>query len=53
VPGDTGIDQIAPARLEPSKRSLLVGAHQARIAGDIGGNDRRELTFGRLRGGGA
>ena len=53
MPGDTGIDQLAPARLELGERAFLVSAHQARIAGDIGGNDRRHLAFGLRRGGGA
>ena len=53
VPGDAGIDQLAPARLELGEGALLVRPHQARIAGDIGGGDRRDLAFGRLRSGGA
>jgi hypothetical protein len=48
VPGETGVDQIAPACLEPSERSFLVRPHQARIAGDIGGNNRNELPFSSL-----
>jgi hypothetical protein len=48
MPGDAGVDQIAPARLELSERSLFVRSHQARVAGNIGNNDRGELAFGRL-----
>ncbi len=49
MPGDAGIDQIAPARFEPSERPFLVRAHQARIAGDVGSDDRGHLAFGLLR----
>jgi hypothetical protein len=44
-----GVDQVSPARLELSERSLLVRPHQARIASNIGGNDRGELEFGLRR----
>jgi hypothetical protein len=52
VPGDARVDQLAPARLELGERPFLVRPHQPRIAGDIGGNDRGELPFGLLDGGG-
>src|SRR3954447_21850202 len=45
VPGKTRVDQIAPACFEPGERSFLIRPHQARIAGDIGGNNRNELPF--------
>jgi hypothetical protein len=46
APGDAGVDQIAPARLEPSEGAFLVRPHQARVAGDVGGDHRGELAFG-------
>ena len=48
VAGDAGIDRLTPARLELGERPLLVRPHQARVAGDIGSDDRGELPF-RLR----
>ena len=39
------------ARRERAQRRLLVDAHQARVALDIGGEDRGELAFGFGRGG--
>src|SRR5947208_94347 len=39
------VDQLGAERLEPAKRAFLVGFDQARIAGDIGREDRREPTF--------
>jgi hypothetical protein len=51
--GNAGIDQIAPARLEPGERSFLVRPHKAGVASDIGSDDRSELAFGMRRGGGA
>jgi len=38
---DLRIDQLGTKRLEPAKRPFLVGFDQARIAGDIGREDRR------------
>jgi hypothetical protein len=39
--GDAWIDQLAPQCPERRERTLLVGADQPRVAGDIGGEDRR------------
>src|SRR5262249_19711237 len=36
---DLGIGHLAPDRLEPRKRSLLVGAHEPAIARNIGGEN--------------
>ena len=44
VLGDLEVAQLAPDRLQRRKRALLVGAHQPRIAGDIGGQDRGEAA---------
>ena len=41
---DLRIDQLGAKRLEPAERSFLVGFDQARIAGDICREDRREPT---------
>ena len=49
--GDLRIDQLAEMRLEPFVRAFLVGAHQARIARHIGGEDRGK-TAGRGHGSG-
>ena len=38
---DHRIDQLGTKRLEPAERPFLVGFDQARIAGDIGREDRR------------
>src|SRR5271166_5357992 len=43
--GDLRIDQLGAQRLEPAERAFLVGLDQARIASDIGREDRREPTF--------
>ena len=43
--GDFRIDHFGAQRLEPAERSFLIGTDQARIAGHIGGKDRREPTF--------
>jgi hypothetical protein len=42
VVGDAGIDQLAAQRLERGQRALLVLPDQPRIAGDIGGQNRRQ-----------
>ena len=47
---DLRIDQFAQMRLEALVRAFLIGAHQARIAHHIGGEDRGE-TAGGGRGG--
>ena len=39
---DLGVDQLAPNRLQRRERAFLVRAHQPRIAGDIGRQDRRQ-----------
>jgi len=43
--GDPGIDQLAAICFEARKGAFLVGADQARTAGNIGGENRREPTF--------
>jgi hypothetical protein len=45
VVGDLRIDQLGTERLEAAERPFLVGFDQARIAGHIGGEDRREPPF--------
>jgi hypothetical protein len=42
---DLWIDHFGAERLEPAESPFLVGFDQARIAGDIGREDRREPTF--------
>jgi hypothetical protein len=42
--GDLRIEELAAQRLEAFVRALLIGAHQPRIAGDIGGKDRGEAA---------
>ncbi len=42
---DLRIDELPEMRLEARVRSLLVRAHQARVAGDIGGEDRRKSAL--------
>jgi len=46
------LPQLAPAGLEPGEGAFFVRAHQARIAGNVGGDDRGELPFGLQHGGG-
>ena len=41
VIGDLRIDQIGAQRLDPAERAFLVAPDQPRIAGDIGGQNRR------------
>ena len=43
---DLGIDQFAQMRLEAFVRAFLIGAHQARIAHHIRGEDRGKTTGG-------
>src|SRR5947207_11966818 len=43
--GEFRIDDFAAQRLEAAQRAFLVDFDQARIAGDIGRQDRREPTF--------
>ena len=40
--GDLGVDQFAAERLQRRERAFLVRAHQPRVAGDIGRQDRRQ-----------
>ena len=40
--GDLGVDQFAADRLQRRERALLVRPHQARVAGDIGGQNGRQ-----------
>ena len=44
VLGDLRIDQLLEVRLQPLVRPLLIRAHQARIAGHVGGEDRGETA---------
>ena len=55
VLGDLGIDQLAEVRLEVFVGAFFVRAHQARVPGHVGGEDRGEaadrghdLSSGRL-----
>ena len=43
--GNLGIDHFDPQRLEPTERPFLVGSDQARIAGNIGSEDRSQTAF--------
>ena len=43
--GDLRIDDFGAQRLEPAEGAFLVGFDQARVARDIGREDRREPTF--------
>ncbi len=45
VLGNFRIGQLGAERLEAAERPFLVGFDQARIAGDVGREDRREPTF--------
>jgi hypothetical protein len=49
VPGDAGLDQLPPGPPQAGERAFLVRTHQARIAGDVGRQDRDELAFDLLR----
>jgi hypothetical protein len=42
--GDLRIDDFGAERLEPAEGAFLVGFDQARIAGDIGREDRGKTT---------
>jgi hypothetical protein len=42
VPGDGGIDQLAPVRRQRSQRAALVDAHQPAEAGNVGHQDDAE-----------
>jgi hypothetical protein len=42
---DLRIDHLGAQQLEPAERAFLVGFDQARVAGDISREDRREPTF--------
>jgi len=42
---DFGIDEFGPVRPQCRQRTTLIGAHQPRIADDIGRHDRRQSTF--------
>ena len=43
--GDLRVDDFGAERLEPAEGPFLVAFDQARVAGDIGREDRREPTF--------
>jgi hypothetical protein len=42
---DLSVDDFGPECLEPAEGPFLVGFDQARMAGDVGREDRREPTF--------
>jgi len=42
--GNLRIEELAAQRFEAFVSALLIGAHQPRIAGDIGGKDRGEAA---------
>jgi len=42
--GDLWINQLPEMDFEPIVRALLIGAHQARIAGHVGGEDCSEAA---------
>jgi hypothetical protein len=44
VLGDLRIDQFLEMSLEPLVRALLIGAHQARVPGQLSGEDRCEAA---------
>ena len=46
VLGDDRIDRLGAKRLDRGKRAGLVGFDQARIADDVGGQDRRQPALG-------
>src|SRR5437870_13513205 len=43
--GDLRVDHLGAERLEPAEGPFLIGFDQARVAGHIGREDRREPTF--------
>jgi hypothetical protein len=43
VHGDDRVDQVAAQRPQPRKRTLLVGAGELAIAGDVGHQNRRQF----------
>src|SRR6516165_10534419 len=43
---DLGIRQLSPDCLQRGERAFLIGTHQPRIAGDVGGEDRGEAASG-------
>src|SRR5271166_324404 len=45
MPRDFRVDYLGTERLQPAERAFLVGFDEARVAGDIGREDRREPTF--------
>jgi hypothetical protein len=50
VLGDLGIDKLAPMRLQPGERLLLLGSHQPAVAGDIGRQNGRQASLDPLAG---
>src|SRR5208283_3601428 len=50
VLGDLGVAELAPYRRQRDQGAFLVGAHQPRIAGDIGRQDRRQPALDPLPG---
>ena len=46
---DLRIDKLAAMRPQALERALLVRSHQPRVAGDIGGEDRRKTARFRRR----
>ena len=52
TPSDGGIEEVTPQCSEPRKRAFLVGASEARIADDVGDENRCELADFRHQGSG-
>ena len=50
VLADPGIDDLAPVRLQPGERLLLVDTHQPAVAGDIGRQNGRQPALDPLAG---
>jgi hypothetical protein len=42
---DCRIDQLAEMPSQPLMRAFLIGSHQTRVAGHIGGEDRGKAAF--------
>jgi hypothetical protein len=45
-----GIRDLAPQRLQPGKRTLLVGTHEPAETGDVRGENGGQLAFDAFRG---
>lgn len=44
IPGDFRVKKLAPDRLQRGERPFFVRAHQPRISGNIGRQNRREFA---------